>query len=92
MSRVYFILLALLPVLSFGQAEKPSGLYQSDKAKEQFQFRFNDDNTVDIITANGVYSVSNEVVTIDLKTPDSFTLTKENGNSAALQISFEPFR
>ena len=54
MSRVYFILLALLPVLSFGQAEKPSGLYQSDKAKEQFQFRFNDDNTVDIITANGI--------------------------------------
>lgn len=90
MSRVYFILLALLPVLSFGQAEKPSGLYQSDKAKEQLQFRFNNDNTVDIITANGVYSVSNEVVTIDLKTPDSFTLTKENGNSAALQISFEP--
>ena len=93
MKSPLFFIVFLLSLGAYTQPTPWQGTYRSidaiENRAENIQWQINPDNTFELIESKGTYSATDNVLSFVVAPPPLFVVTKKQGNSEKLLISFD---
>ena len=93
MKSPLFFIVFLLSLGAYTQPTPWQGTYRAidaiENRAENIQWQINPDNTFELIESKGTYSATDNVLSFVVAPPPLFVVTKKQGNSEKLLISFD---
>ena len=93
MKSPLFFIVFLLSLGAYTQPTPWQGTYRAidaiENRAENIQWQINPDNTFELIKSKGTYSATDNVLSFVVAPPPLFVVTKKQGNSEKLLISFD---